>query len=105
MRNFVNPKSIDEFISCNKKEDTILFLLSACPYCNAFKPEFESFAKNNRDNYNYAEVILDDYDNPLWERLKIDVVPTIIIFKDGKISKRIDGKAGVGLAANDLTTI
>jgi thioredoxin-like negative regulator of GroEL len=41
---------------------------------------------------------ISDDDNPLWEVFGIEVVPTIIIFKDGKAVFRRDGVFGRGLS-------
>jgi len=41
---------------------------------------------------------ISDDDNPLWEVFSIGVVPTIIIFKEGKAVFRKDGGLGRGLS-------
>jgi thioredoxin-like negative regulator of GroEL len=41
---------------------------------------------------------ISDDDNQLWEVFSIEVVPTIIIFKDGKAVFRRDGILGRGLS-------
>jgi thioredoxin 1 len=40
---------------------------------------------------------MDDDDNPMWEIFSLQAVPTIIIFENGKLIKRLDCKLGVGL--------
>ncbi len=78
------------------KQVLALFYSSWCPYCIRFVPVFDSkiaelpFEK-------VIHVIIDDYDNPLWEIYEIGVVPTVILFEDGKASKRLDGRFGSGL--------
>ncbi len=42
-------------------------------------------------------VILEDNDNPLWDEYDIGAVPTVILFEDGKVTKRLDGRLGSGL--------
>jgi hypothetical protein len=49
--------------------------------------------------------VLDDFGNPLWDAHCIDVVPTVIVFKDDAIQARRDGRAGVGLTEKDLETL
>ena len=73
-----------------------LFYASWCPFCRSFLP---LFAKNtsNHNSYMILYVKIDDYDNPLWEEYSINAVPTIILFKDGKVSRRLDGRFGHGL--------
>lgn len=46
---------------------------------------------------NVVHVILDDYDNPLWDEYDIAAVPTAILFEDGEVSSRLDGRLGRGL--------
>jgi thioredoxin-like negative regulator of GroEL len=41
---------------------------------------------------------LSDDNNPLWDAFSIEVVPTIIVFKDGKTEFRKDGVFGRGLS-------
>ena len=52
-----------------------------------------------------AEAQIDEEDNPLWDRLKVEVVPTMIAFKDGKQVARKDGKPGVGLSDKDIESL
>jgi predicted oxidoreductase (fatty acid repression mutant protein) len=42
-------------------------------------------------------VLLDDYDNSLWDDYNVPAVPTIIYFEDSKVCKRLDAKLGRGL--------
>jgi len=73
-----------------------LFYASWCPYCVAFVPTF----KKKVENFGLGtvvHVIMDDYDNPLWDDYDIEAVPTVIFFEKGRVSKRLDGKFGRGL--------
>ena len=72
------------------------------PYCMRFVPVFDKKIVN----FSYGSVIhvlLDDYDNPLWDDYSIDAVPTLIYFEKGKAIRRLDGKNGVGLNEKQLT--
>lgn len=60
-----------------------------------FLPAFKKMATSN--NGKIVHVLLDDYDNPMWDFYDIEAVPTIIFFEKGKVSKRLDGQFGVGL--------
>ena len=72
-----------------------LFHSTWCPFCRAFVPAFRSLAKGGA--WEPLEVVVDEYDDPLWERYRLDVVPTVIFFDDGAIEHRVDGEAGVGI--------
>ena len=40
----------------------------------------------------------------LWDDFDIPAVPTIILFEDGKVSKRLDGRLGSGLSEEEFKT-
>jgi thioredoxin-like negative regulator of GroEL len=78
-----------------------LFYASWCPYCRSFLPVFDkNAAKCSFDLV--LRVIVDDYDNPLWEEYSIEAVPTIILFDGGQICRRLDGSFGEGLSEKQL---
>jgi len=49
--------------------------------------------------------LINDDDNPLWDRFSISAVPTLIAFDKGKIISRRDTKMGVGLNESDLNSL
>lgn len=73
-----------------------LFYASWCPYCTPFVPVFDSAVVGFASAV--LHVLLDNYDNPLWEDYDIGAVPTIILFEDGKVLSRLDGRLGSGLS-------
>lgn len=73
-----------------RKEDfTVLFYADWCGYCARFKPIFTERAKNLKGNY--YTVNISDEENPLWDKYDIKVVPTIMLFRDGRICDRLSG--------------
>ncbi|MGV8056742.1 MAG: thioredoxin family protein [Smithellaceae bacterium] len=72
----------------------VLFYASWCPHSRRFLPIFEKYTKN--DEKNFCRVLTDEIES-CEENYSIDVVPTVIFFKNGKIAKRLDGIAGAGL--------
>jgi thioredoxin 1 len=83
------------------KQVLALFHATWCPYCVRSIPNFDKKA-TQLGFKNIIHVILDDYDNQLWDDFNIPAVPTIIYFEDGKISKRLDGKLGSGLRESEF---
>ncbi len=79
----------------------VLFYASWCTYCTRFVPVFDAKIKGSQQTH-VIHVLLDDYDNPLWDDYDIEAVPTIIFFENGKINKRLDGRSGVGLNEKQL---
>ena len=51
------------------------------------------------------EAVIDDEDNPLWDKYSVNIVPTVLFFDQGKVVKRLDGKGGVGLKAADRAKV
>ena len=81
----------------------VLFAAEWCPFCRRFSPIFEStLAKEGMPT---ALVDLSDLGNPLWETFDIQVVPTVMVFKDGELIHRMDGVLGQGLPDNAMTEV
>ena len=73
-----------------------LFYASWCPFCVGFVPTFDKIvAKMSFEKV--IHVLLDDYDNSLWDDYDVPAVPTIIYFEDSKVCKRLDAQLGRGL--------
>jgi thioredoxin 1 len=91
-----NRKDLD--LELNKNKQVLaLFYATWCPYCIHSVPNFDKRAAGLGFK-NIIHVLLDDYDNQLWDVFDIPAVPTIIYFEDGKVSKRLDGQLGSGLS-------
>jgi len=95
-----NRRCLNEELGRNEKV-LALFYASWCPYCmnflSAFNKNVETFNSGT-----IVHVLLDDYDNPIWDDYEIESVPTVIFFEKGKVSKRLDGKFGLGLKADQF---
>jgi thiol-disulfide isomerase/thioredoxin len=81
----------------------VAFLADWCPFCRAFLPKFEGL--RGTGPFEIAVGDLTDENSPLWETFKVDVVPTLIAFRDGKAIFRRDGRLGQGLAPADLSAL
>jgi thioredoxin 1 len=79
----------------------VLFYASWCPYCTRFVPVFDEKIRDFK-NGNVIHVLLNDYDNPLWDDYEINAVPTVLFFEQGKVSKRLDARFGAGLKEEQL---
>ncbi|HTW40223.1 MAG TPA: thioredoxin family protein [Thermoplasmata archaeon] len=81
----------------------VVFLADWCPFCRAFAPTFESLG--GRGSARVAMADATDESSPLWEQFSIDVVPTVIVFRDGTPVLRRDGRLGRGLGDADVAAI
>jgi thioredoxin 1 len=95
-----NIKDLKEILQKTEKV-LVLFYASWCPYCTRFVPVFDEKICDFK-NGNVIHVLLDDYDNPLWDDYEIGAVPTVLFFEKGKVSKRLDGRFGAGLKEEQL---
>jgi thioredoxin-like negative regulator of GroEL len=94
---------LESIIDCLlfSKEVMVMFYVDWCPFCQSFKPIFESVIRA----YTFYESKINDYDNPLRDRFVISAVPTLLAIDNGKIISRRDAKTGVGLSQSDLDSM
>jgi thioredoxin 1 len=81
----------------------VCFTADWCPFCRAFAPKFEAIGRGAA--FQIAEGNLTEEENPLWETMHVDVVPTLVAYVDGNPVWRRDGTYGVGLHDPDLTEL
>ncbi|HEY3355169.1 MAG TPA: thioredoxin family protein [Polyangia bacterium] len=89
----LSPEALDEAL--HGRRVMALFHATWCPYCRTFAPVFRQAAAPA--GYAPLEIVIDDDDDPLWERYAIQLVPTVLFFEEGKVIQRLDGRPGVGL--------
>ena len=98
----VTPEEFDSKVLKSDKKTVVLFYATWCPYCSNFKPTFESAKIENASKLGS---IIDEDENPLWDRFNIQAVPTMLVFQNGKIISRKDAKKHVGLTKSDMDSI
>lgn len=74
-----------------------------CPFCRAFLRPFEEWTGRQKLRALLAD--LTNLETPLWETFAIDIVPTLLVFRDGELLARADGVGGEGLGPTDLARI
>ena len=75
-----------------------LFYASWCPFCTRFLPIFKKHSK--REGHSY--IMVQDDQEDMADKYSVKIYPTVLYFKDGIVSKRLDGEAGVGLDEKQL---
>lgn len=81
----------------------VAVLADWCPFCRSFRPLFERFDGGGIFEPALADVT--DTASPLWDRFQIEVVPTLLAFRDGELVHRIDGIPMEGLGPDDLENL
>ena len=82
-----------------KEKAFVLFYATWCPFSQRFLPFFEEYAKSNPQQC--LSVIADDKPD-VCEEYSIEYYPTVILFKKGKVQKRLDAEPGIGLNKKQL---
>jgi len=82
-----------------KEKAYVLFYATWCPFSQEFLPIFEEYSKSNPKEC--LSVIVDDKPD-LCEEFDIEYFPTVILFKKGRIQRRLDAEPGVGLNKKQL---
>jgi len=80
----------------------VAFLADWCPFCQAFRPGFESMAASLGGRL-IADVTAEE--SPLWDTFALEVVPTVVVFRGGIPVARFDGIPGVGLGEKELAKV
>jgi len=86
----------------NKDRAFVLFYATWCPFSQRFLPVFEEYARGNPQEC--MSVIVDDRPD-LCELYAIEYYPTVLLFKKGKVHKRLDATPGVGLNKKQLAEL
>jgi thiol-disulfide isomerase/thioredoxin len=86
----------------SKERTFVLFYASWCPFSRAFLPIFQEYAKRNP--HECMSVVVDDKPG-LCDRYSIEYFPTVLLFKKGKVLKRLDAAPGEGLTKGQLTEL
>jgi thiol-disulfide isomerase/thioredoxin len=94
-------KSEIEFNKILKSADkvAVLFFASWCPFSERFLPLFDKYARKKARCF--LRVMVDDLES-LVEKYSVKVYPTVLLFENGKVTKRLDGIPATGLNEKQL---
>jgi thioredoxin len=73
----------------------VAFLADWCPFCQRFLPTFSALPPQKGFRLAVGDVTAEE--SPLWDDLHLDVVPTVLVFHEGRVVFRVDGILGAGL--------
>lgn len=94
------PNDFEEDKLLRKERILTFFYAEWCPFCRRAFPFLKLL--NPDSGYMVFRVDLSDENNPLWDSFKIDVVPTLIAFDEGKEFWRANGVLMAGLKKEDF---
>jgi thiol-disulfide isomerase/thioredoxin len=91
-----------EDILRSKEKAFVLFYASWCPFSQMFLPIFKAYEKDNPTEC--LSIMIDDKPE-LCEKYSIDYYPTVLLFKEGTLNKRLDAIPGAGLTKKQLVEL
>lgn len=100
MREVENEDDLSDILKSSKKF-FVIFYTTWCPFCRSILPIFERYALG-KDFEKFIRVRIDDETNPLWEKYGVAVVPTVLLVKEGRVVRRLNGTLGAGLSKKQL---
>ncbi len=83
----------------DKDRTLALFYADWCPFSRRFLPHFEAYAAAHPGTCRIVEL---GADPEACEAFDIDVYPTVLEFRNGRLEKRLDGIPGFGLTREQL---
>ena len=84
-----NPSEFERMVNTHDKV-VVVFYADWCGFCGRFCPEVRDVAKGSGSDF--VMVNISDEENPLWDKYRIDVVPTIMLFSRGSVVDRKSGR-------------
>jgi thioredoxin 1 len=89
----LSTATFDETVTGDSKPVVVDFWAEWCGPCKAITPILKELADELADQVTIAKVNVDD--NPdLAMRFHVMSIPTLLVFKDGEVSKRLVGAKG-----------
>jgi len=85
----------------HKGKTVVIFSADWCPYCISFFNNWNEYSKI--DDVFIADIT--DVESKLWDDFNIEVVPTMVIFENGILTKRWDGQLQRGLTIDQIESV
>jgi len=93
--------NVEETIKAKDKA-FVLFYASWCPFSQRFLPIFKEYAKSHPND---CLSVMIDFKLELCDKYGIEYYPTVLLFKNGKLAKRLDALPGAGLTKTQLVEL
>lgn len=96
VRQVSTPQELEAVLKTEKQLIALVYS-TWCPFCLAFLPVFKRYTQGREDCLlvrDDAEIIAERYD--------IEVIPTLLYFEEGVLTKRLDGDLGRGISEKVL---
>lgn len=78
----------------------VCFAAEWCPVTRRFMPRFLRCRVPEGSRLAIADIT--DLNSPLWDSFRIRITPSVLVFQDGQLAIRLDGKRFLGILARDF---
>ena len=90
MSRIINTEEFVNEVENSKATTVVDFFATWCGPCKMLSPVFEELGQDMEDNVKFLKVDIDQ-SLELARRFEVSIVPTVIVFKDGKEAERLVG--------------
>jgi len=81
----------------------VCFGATWCPVTRRFIPRF--VAEKGKVGGTLAIADITDTDGPLWDTFRIRITPSVLVFREGEIHSRVDGRRFFGISSSELSRL
>jgi len=81
----------------------VCFSAAWCPVTRRFMPRFVALKGTLPATIAIADIT--DLENPLWDDFRIRITPSIVVFRDGEVLQRVDGRRFLGITKSALSKL
>jgi len=100
----LSDATFDESIGSAENAVLVDFWAEWCGPCKMIAPLLEEIASEHRDSITVAKLNVDDNPN-IARRYDVMSIPTLLLFRDGAVSKRLVGAKGKAQLLEELADV
>lgn len=78
----------------------VCFAAEWCPVTRRFMPRFLGFRIPPGGRLAIADIT--DLNSPLWDTFRIRITPSVLVFREGAVVERLDGRRFLGILGRDF---
>ena len=86
----LSVENFEEEVLQSESPVLVDFWSPSCPHCRRLSPDFDKAAEEAADRVKFVKVSVQDA-RPLFSQHRVNAVPTLVLFRDGKELTRQEG--------------